>query len=490
MTAYRHFSGDYRAWFRISDGQSVHTHTFQNLIPDSIEIRNLSPLENRLADTERVGDFLYFPLLRAKKKSSLLRTFQYGATDIVILADESRAFSEDLEEVVLSGQAGERTAPGSQIRKARFERIAPDFIQLSGRITFSVPAEPLKVLPDTSPEMVPASGTTVSAGPTFVRSPEIPDLLMQPEVQTASGITRRAGGCWLSLWQMMKWAFYMVLFLIFLGWIGVWLRERGEAGLVESGEGQIETGKPRLNPRQDTLVPMPWDYLTDHRIQWYDFIRHSFLAKYSTSSRQFEDSRRMHQPFANPQVSEAMAYWHAVYAEFSGRDMPKLDSLVEYFRAEKKSKNLNSLQTAEMVVTFIQEIPYCLVHEGSCREASALTPFVRDYHAAGKPCLPDIIAGVQSPYEFLHNLKGDCDTRSLLGFSVLTRMGIPASVWVSEAYGHSVLGLGLGSGGTYFKSVGGIRHTPVELTAKGFRAGMISPEHGDMNNWNIALFKN
>jgi hypothetical protein len=143
-----------------------------------------------------------------------------------------------------------------------------------------------------------------------------------------------------------------------------------------------------------------------------------------------------------------------------------------------------------MVVTFIQEIPYCLVHEGSCREASALTPFVRDYHAAGKPCLPDIIAGVQSPYEFLHNLKGDCDTRSLLGFSVLTRMGIPASVWVSEAYGHSVLGLGLGSGGTYFKSVGGIRHTPVELTAKGFRAGMISPEHGDMNNWNIALFKN
>ena len=40
------------------------------------------------------------------------------------------------------------------------------------------------------------------------------------------------------------------------------------------------------------------------------------------------------------------------------------------------------------------------------------------------------------------------------------------------------------------KSIEGIRHAGVELTAKGFRLGMLSPEHGDMNNWNIALFNN
>ena len=109
---------------------------------------------------------------------------------------------------------------------------------------------------------------------------------------------------------------------------------------------------------------------------------------------------------------------------------------------------------------------------------------------SGRPCLPDIIAGVQSPYEFIHNLKGDCDTRSLLGFSILCRLGIPASVWVSQAYGHSVLGVGLGSGSSYYKMAGGIRHSAVELTAKGFRLGMISPEQGDMDNWEIALYKN
>jgi hypothetical protein len=179
-----------------------------------------------------------------------------------------------------------------------------------------------------------------------------------------------------------------------------------------------------------------------------------------------------------------------VYAEFAGRDEQKLDSLAEVFRAEQQKRNLNSGQTAEMVITFIQEIPYCLIHEGSCAEANKMAGFIAEYHQEGKPCLPNIITGLQSPYEFIHNLKGDCDTRSLLGFSLLSKLGIPASVWVSEAYGHSVLGVGLGSGGTYYKMVGGIRHSAVELTAKGFRLGMISPEQGDMNNWKIALYKN
>jgi len=30
----------------------------------------------------------------------------------------------------------------------------------------------------------------------------------------------------------------------------------------------------------------------------------------------------------------------------------------------------------------------------------------------------------------------------------------------------------------------------VELTAKGYRLGMISPEHRNMNNWIISNYKN
>ncbi len=490
MTAFRHFTGEYRAWFKISTAQSVHTHSFQGLELDALEIRNLRPLENRLVDTERAGDYLYFPIIRARKKSSFARLLQSGAADIVILADETQAFSEDLEQVILRSHSGERKNAGSQIRQARFGRISPDLMQMEGIISFSVPAEPMRVAASTE-NPLPASPAPFILNENPIGSiNEIPDLVLNRIPEPLRTIPQEAGGCFMQLFRLGRWAFYMILFLAFLGWIGSWLKDSGGEELTDTGEGKVETDKPRLNPKQDTLAPMPWDYLTDHRIRWNDFIEHGFLAQYSTSSKQFEDSRSMHPAFASPQVSEAMQYWNAVYTEFARQDAPKLDSLLRYFQNEQKAKNLNSVQTAEMVVTFIQEIPYCLVHEGSCRDASRQAGFISDYHRAGKPCLPEIIAGVQSPYEFLHNLKGDCDTRSLLGFSILSRMGIPASVWVSEAYGHSVLGVGLGSGGSYYKMVGGIRHSAVELTAKGFRLGMISPEQGDMNNWEIALYKN
>jgi hypothetical protein len=490
MTEFRHFTGEYRAWFKISAAQSVHTHSFQGLQLDALEIRNLRPVENRLVETERAGDYLYFPIIRAKKKSSVARLFQSEAVDIVIVADESLAFSEDLEQVILRSHSGERKNAGSQIREARFGRISPDFIQMEGSISFSVPAEPLTVAASTVNPVIESPVPLVlneNPGGGII---EIPDMVLNQITEPIRTIPQQAGGCFMQLFSLAKWALYMILFLAFLGWIGSWLKDSGSTERSDGGEGKVEADKPRLNPKQDTLAPMPWDYLTDHRIGWNDFIQHSFLAQYSTSSLQFEDSKSMHPAFANPQVSEAMQYWNAVYTEFARQDAPKLDSLLRYFQNEQKAKNLNPVQTAEMVVTFIQEIPYCLVHEGSCLEASKQAGFIGDYHRSGKICLPDIIGGVQSPYEFLHNLKGDCDTRSLLGFSMLSQMGIPASVWVSEPYGHSVLGVGLGSGGSYYKMVGGIRHSAVELTAKGFRLGMMSPEQGDMNNWEIALYKN
>jgi hypothetical protein len=154
---------------------------------------------------------------------------------------------------------------------------------------------------------------------------------------------------------------------------------------------------------------------------------------------------------------------------------------------------LNQLQIAEMVTTFIQEIPYVLVHQNSCQQIIKSAPrnsFVVTYHNEHKPCLANIPGGIQSPYEFLHNLKGDCDTRSVLGYSILTEMHIPASVWVSEAYGHSVLGVGLPVGTGSYKEIDGMKHYAVELTSKGYRLGMISASNRNMNNWTITLYKN
>jgi hypothetical protein len=173
-------------------------------------------------------------------------------------------------------------------------------------------------------------------------------------------------------------------------------------------------------------------------------------------------------------------------------DSRKLDPIISKFQTKAREKGLNAVQTAEMVCTFVQEIPYFLVHDLDCKQAvqQAGSGFMVQYHMENKPCLPNILGGVQTPYEFLHNLKGDCDTRSLLAYSILKKMGIPASIWISETYGHSVLGVGLPVAGGFYKNVNGIKHYAVELTAKGFRLGMISPEQQIESNWDIALFNN
>ena len=485
MNSRRHFTGEYRAWFCKTGTQSVHSHTFEGLWPESLEVRNLKALDVRFPEEEKAGDYLSYPIIHARRKSLAGRLLSSRTTDVVILAADDLAFSEDLEDVVLSQHSGERRQEGGPVRYARFKRISPDLIFLSGRISFSVSDETVTPVPVPENEKVPVPEP---AGRPQAGIPHIPDLVSGQPFEFPASAPRMAGGCLSSLFGLLKWFFYLLLFLAFLGWLGNMLRSSSEP--EQRDDARIETDPPKLNPAQDTLAPMPWDYLTGHRIRWNDFFPREYFASYSTSSKQFEDSRSMHPAFANPMVSDEMQYWNAVYSEFSGRDLPKLDSLCGYFAKEQQQKNLNSVQTAEMVITFIQEIPYCLVHEGSCREADLQAVFIREYHQSGKPCLPEIIAGVQSPYEFLHNLKGDCDTRSLLGFSILSRLGIPASIWVSQAYGHSVLGVGLGSGSAYYKMAGGIRHAAVELTAKGFRLGMISPEQGDMNNWKIALYKN
>jgi hypothetical protein len=172
-------------------------------------------------------------------------------------------------------------------------------------------------------------------------------------------------------------------------------------------------------------------------------------------------------------------------------DRDKVKTVAKIFSDSAVRKRLGPLETAEMVVAFVQEIPYYLVHDGTCQEASATgNDFITEYHRNRKPCLANVDAGVQSPYEFLHNLKGDCDTRSLLAHAILRELNIASSVWVSETYGHSILGVAVPVGHGIYKEIQGIRHYGVELTAKGYRLGMVSSEHAEPRNWQITLYNN
>jgi len=254
---------------------------------------------------------------------------------------------------------------------------------------------------------------------------------------------------------------------------------------VKTEDGVVKISPPKPNKEKDLI--------SDKSITWWDFIQNKYALNYGTSATRYFESTQFHeQQFKAIKATNNLEFYGQLYRQLDLNDVNKLDSIVVKLKQNAKRKHLNSIQTAEMVCTFVQEIPYFLVHDFDCKTAvsESNSDFMVEYHRSNKPCLPEVPGGVQSPYEFMHNLKGDCDTRSLLAFTLLRSMDIPASVWISEAYGHSVLGVGLPVSTGFYKEINGVKHYAVELTAKGFRLGMISPEQQVRNNWDIALFVN
>jgi hypothetical protein len=234
------------------------------------------------------------------------------------------------------------------------------------------------------------------------------------------------------------------------------------------------------------------EIISRHSIEWpYPQRTNLNLMQYATADEEYTKSLDNHERVSKVSATEEMQFWNQAYRILLAHDQEKVDSIANIVQSVSEKRNFSTLQSAEYLVTMIQEIPYVLVHDMTCKEAVLqYKGFVAQYHMQGKPCLPNIVAGVQSPYEFMHNLKGDCDTRTLFAHAVLNKLGISSSVWVSSAYGHSILGVGVPGSSNNRKTVDGVPHYAVELTAKGFRIGMIAPEQNQMSNWKVAVFKN
>ncbi len=485
---YIHFKGVYRGVFSKKPDQSAHGHQFAKLSWEWLEVSKLERMSQRDFEREKVNDFIYLDEIKPKKR--------WRGVDLLIELPDGKTYSEPIYQVVLKGQAGGRHT-NQQTRQLGTVQLGSHKGVASGEIYFSIPIPEEKVQPKVSqPTLVSVVSTPISD--TTLIGNIVPNVVVDQILGgNAPAPTNKMGclksgcaapfGCLGGIFKALKWIFILSLLIGVIQFLGGLLKQVVEDQPVKTKKGNVQLEAQRLDPKQDTLAPQPWNYLVGHEIAWSDFHPNDFLSRYTTSTLAFAASNKMHGHWSQFQGSNELDFWHDLYQEFYQKDSQKLDSLVLYFSKERASKKLSALETAEMVTTFIQEIPYCLVHDGSCQEASRQGGFVAQYHAEGKTCLPEVIGGVQSPYEFIHNLKGDCDTRSLLGYTILSKLGIASSVWVSREYGHSILGVAVPVNSSNYKVVSGTRYFGVELTAKGFRIGMIAPENTNMNNWNVVL---
>ena len=541
----QYFKADFTGVFRNTKSNQIGQHTFSNVHWEYVTLENLVKLETDDIEKLKSGFYYFTKLLKQKRR------FRKN-TDIFIPHGESEYLSGDLTNfLVRDFQLNESKLPDFKNLGNGFTQVSGKSYFAIPKVIKPLPILPIiptngQALnlfgrfnlnnnvgysnTTSSISEVPQSGgcfknqiSSVSAGNQVL--PSSGDGCFRAFGKNTSGsgcignIFRLIGLIYLLpslmyLWYSNPLIFWVVSILSLIWFITRFLRIRDYFSwigwllllfvayywsknyrLIKSDLKQTENKKGSIKiqpPKEDanSFRNNERDFLTAKEINWYDFVNHYFSLVYNTSAIDFLDAHKNHSKLSSLQSNSSVEYFSKVYHSMMKHDLPYIDSVIFKISELARKNKLTKLEVAEQVTTLIQEIPYCLVHDQSCNEAvnNSNNRFITEYHQSGKPCLPNIVAGVQSPYEFLHNLKGDCDTRSLLAHAILTKLGISSSIWVSEVYGHSILGVGLPVGSGNYKEINGVNHYAVELTAKGYRLGMISPEHRNMENWDITLF--
>lgn len=225
-------------------------------------------------------------------------------------------------------------------------------------------------------------------------------------------------------------------------------------------------------------------YLHEH--SWQDNGRNKYSSTFEVKKTFFSKSRSSREKHEVYEQSDH-DYWENVYDFLYKTDKDKVDEILDMYNDIGKKNKLNSGEFADMVVTSIQDIPYVLVHELTHKEAEReWGGYITEYHETGGPCLDQIRYGIQSPVEFMSNFKGDCDTRAVFCYLVLTHFGYDVTVLASDIYGHAILGIAGNYRGKYVE-YGGTKYYGWETTATGYEPGMMSPDCKNMKFWYVSL---
>lgn len=146
-----------------------------------------------------------------------------------------------------------------------------------------------------------------------------------------------------------------------------------------------------------------------------------------------------------------------VYATLVKRNKPDIDAVVARFRARSEQAKLNALQTAQLVLAFVQAVPYEI---------------------------PDDPFGIKPPALVVAERSGDCDSKSLLGHMILKALGVDSVIVSSKAHAHTLLGVALPASGTTFKFKG-TTYAFAETTAVGSPIGFINPDLKSPSDWRV-----
>jgi hypothetical protein len=236
-------------------------------------------------------------------------------------------------------------------------------------------------------------------------------------------------------------------------------------------------------PTTETL-PIKDSVITRYR-KWKDYQGKYYEGTYKIRLRDYNQAKLFKNNISL--YGESKDSYDQIISKLKENDNPKLHGVYHMFDSIQNANKLNSKQFAEMVVTFVQDIPYAIVLSDGCDPSLYDDRFTRNFlkHNKGN-CDGYQRFGINTPIEFMTQLKGDCDTRTLLLYTILSHYKYDVTVMSSEFYGHSILGINLPYNGTSFNYINK-KYILWETTAFGSKPGMISNEISNTNYWRISL---
>ncbi len=244
--------------------------------------------------------------------------------------------------------------------------------------------------------------------------------------------------------------------------------------------------KPQYTPITDTLNNKKiYDTLIVHFRHWKDYDGNNYSGKFWVKKSDFANANSYKNGLdiiGNTEYS----YDKIIYS-LKENDKGNLNGIYHLFDSLKLSENLSPSKLAEVIVSFVQDIPYTVVLPNACDPALYSDDFIRNYLAsANSRCDGYEKFGINTPVEFMATLNGDCDTRTLFIYTVLSHYGYDVVLLSSEFYNHSLIGINLPYEGITY-SYNSQRYVLWETTAQNIRPGILPEEVSNLNYWRISL---
>lgn len=199
-----------------------------------------------------------------------------------------------------------------------------------------------------------------------------------------------------------------------------------------------------------------------------------YCARYGAKQKAQEEAASFRENLRLYYRGNYLGFWNNLYNSLYQHDADKLIVLQDSLNRIASMRNLNRIDFASFVVSFVQDIPYEFVSQEACTGNEQ------------NPCNGNVLYGLYSPAEFVYQLKGDCDTRTVLLYTLFKNFGYEVAILISREYEHSMLGIDLPVAGDYITS-NGRNYYFWETTNVGWMPGVLPPDMNNTNYWKVAL---